>query len=288
MREFLIEGRSEMPAAVTSIFKFTRHVVDEEAMHAFASQLRFDLSRSGGEWRHDREKLVYTQNSHIFAIYRASGAFRYYDKRRWQVDDGRSIVQFGDDEAIAIARRLVDKHALAGADVFEPLKVTRLNVGVATRTGKHLEERVIDVGVVFQRVVDGLPVGGPGGKLVLYIDHNAEMTGYERIARTINGVYCPVEGLHGQDHVLDEVARYWGRTGDGRVIVDSVHLGYVELDREESQEILQPAYILSLRFESSRGQVAHRAQFAVAAATNSTGTVLPPPLPATKQLPRER
>lgn len=288
MREFKLLGQWDTLKAPISILRLSRPKVDEEAVRALASQFGFDLKRDRGEWRYEREKLVVEQDSHVFAIYQASGAFQYYDKQRWQVDDGGSLVQFGDDEAITIARRLIDKYALADSHVFEPFKVSRLNVGVGSRIGEHVEERAIDVGVVFQRVIDGLPVGGPGGKLVLYIDHNAEITGCERIARPVTGVYQPVEQLHDQDYVLEEVAHYWGRDGDGRVEIGSVRLGYFECDRAEPQEFLQPAYLMSLRFAAFGGQVVHHAQFAVAAATNSVGTILASPLSAVKQLPRER
>jgi hypothetical protein len=53
------------------------------------------------------------------------------------------------------------------------LQVTRLNVGVVEQRTGYTEQRVIDMGIAFRRV----------------IDHNGDLTGIDHLWREIHDVY---------------------------------------------------------------------------------------------------
>ena len=131
--------------------------------------------------------LEIERGAQVFTVYRPSRAVQWTDTERWQIDDGGASREISDDDAVAAAVDQVDRLELAGADVFAPRRVTRLRVATAERGGVPDDVRVVDVGVVLARVLDGLPVEGPGGNIVVYLDRERQLTGFERVARRIAG-----------------------------------------------------------------------------------------------------
>jgi hypothetical protein len=285
MREFRFIGAWEPPSRRLSIYRLEHPDVSTKMLLSIASDFGIGPSNTAAvQDLPDQLKLV--DGSHVLNVSKLSGALRYVDAGRWQVDDGHSSVSFSDTEAIEQAYAHIDRVGLAGPDRWQPLKVSRLNVAAATRAGGELDQRAIDVSVVFQRLVGDLPVEGPGGKLVVYLDHAGEITGFERIARPLGAVHSEVDEFRSADEMLNEVKRFWGTDGRGRCEVEVLRVGYFEFGRSEQQDLIQPAVMLSLRFVARDERNVHHAQFPVAAAVRSVGPILRPPEPITVQVPR--
>jgi hypothetical protein len=219
--------------------------------------------------------LEIERGAQVFTVYRPSRAVQWTDTERWQVDDGGASWDISDDDAVAAAVDQVDRLELAGADVFAPRRVTRLRVSTAERGGVPDDVRVVDVGVVLARVLDGLPVEGPGGNIVVYLDRERQLTGFERVARRIAGVHEPVRAWRPVDDVIAETEAYWGRRLDRGLSVRDVRVGYVELGRLATQEFIQPAYVLSLTLDNADDAASRTIEHYVAAATNNTGDLMP-------------
>jgi hypothetical protein len=152
------------------------------------------------------------------------------------------------------------------------LRVQRLRVAHAERGGRHHQERVIGARAIFRRRLDGLPVEGPGGKTIVYLDHARELTGIDHLWREIEQVHEPVTALRPVEEALQEVQRRYG-SGEGRVTVAGLELGYFELGWQEEQSYLQPAYVFDLRLGLEDSRFRMNAIVPVAAAVNAVGPI---------------
>jgi hypothetical protein len=146
---------------------------------------------------------------------------------------------------------------------------------VVDRTTGYAEERVIDMGVAFQRVVDGVPVYGPGGKMVIYLNHAGELTGFDCIWRQVQNLHSPVERLQPLENAFNDLVKRWGRVGNGSIAVKEVRIEYFELGWEHTQRYLQPAFIMPLTIVSNRGRVMMRSEHVFPAAANCVGILMP-------------
>jgi hypothetical protein len=238
--------------------------------------LRFGLSvDSYGATRSSVETVTYSHGSRELVVHRRSGGLRFRDLARWQADHGGSV-DLSEDEAVQIAQAFVARRELAPADDVLLAGVTRLRVGLADREGTTAEERVIDVGVVLRRVIDGIPADGPGGQLMVYIDAEGEVTGVDRIWRPIAGVYDEVEAVRGREWLDDRVERYLGSDRTARLDIQEIRLGYFENGWSSSQEFLQPAYVVLGTVRSPDERLRRRSVIALPAATNDVGEIMPP------------
>jgi hypothetical protein len=158
-----------------------------------------------------------------------------------------------------MAGRFLETHAVVPLAESKVLRVTRLNVGVAERSTGLVEQRAVDVGVAFARVVDGIPVEGPGGKAMVYIDANGKLTGIDCLWRNVLDVYSENARLRPADEVEKEAIQGWGSDTNGRGTIDDVRFGYFEQGWEVSQRYLQPVYAVSMTITATEGELAGRA-----------------------------
>ena len=238
--------------------------------------LRFGLPADNyGVMQSSAATVTYSHGSREVTIHRRSGGIRFRDLTRWQADHG-GTVDLGDDEAVQIAQAFVGRHELAPADELAVAKVTRLRVGLADREGTTAEERVIDVGVVMRRVIDGLPADGPGGHIMVYIGAGGEVTGADQIWRPIVGVHSEVESLRPRDWLEERISRHIGADSAARLEIHEVRLGYFEDGWDSAQEFLQPAYVVLGILRSPDERLRRRSVIAVPAATNDVGEIMPP------------
>lgn len=274
------------PQQPTHIFRLKQPEVDESAVRAIAERFKLHGTTKRGVWRRNPTKITYSEGPMELSLYEGSGGWRYCDTARWQVDDGKTNVNLADGAAIEIAEKHVDHLGLARREEREVFSVTRLHVGVAEQATGYSEERVIDVCVTFQRIVDGLPVEGPGGKIVLYLDGNGAITAVDRIWRDIQDTHRLVEQFRPPKAALEDVQKAWGARGTGRVEVGDVRLGYFEYGWDVAQRFMQPMYIMPLKIVSYDARFVAGSEHVVPAAVESVETGAPPPIQVPYRGPR--
>jgi hypothetical protein len=250
---------------------------DRETVRGIGARFGLRGDIEFGAFSENRTRIAYAEGAWALTVFRASSGWRYRDTHRWQVDDGSADLRIADGEAIAAARSLVERHELASLEELRPLRVTRLHVAHAERGSQESNERIIDVGVAFQRLLDGLPVEGPGGKTVIYLDQDRELTGIDHLWREIEGVERPVSALRPPDYAFEMVRRRYGAPGPGRVEVTGMTLGHFEMGWDDQQEYLQPAYVVFLRLVSGDERFTMNSVYAVAAAEDPAGELEPEP-----------
>jgi hypothetical protein len=231
--------------------------------------------------------LADSERGWTLSLFHHSGGWKYRNNHLWQGDDGKGNLKLEDVEAHRLALEHIEKYKLAKEKEFRLLRVTRLRVAHSERGKPENNERVIDAGVVFERVVDGLPVEGPGGKTVVYFNYEREFTGVDHLWRDIEKVQEPVRELRPVEYAINEVRRRYRETGPGRVDVTEIRLGYFEANWHQLQEYLQPAYVVFVRLISQDERIQMPSVFVFPAAMNSIGLIEPEPRPAIRQTSRK-
>ena len=269
----ILETLKATPRAKTQIYALKAPGASQKTLLEMAKPLE---PGAKGRFTLDPVKLTYTDGPHLFTLYRASGAFRYQDQTRWQRDDGTANIQMQDAEAVKLAQGVIGQYAIAPLNELQLLKVTRLNVGSSGPAGGKLDQRVVDIGVAFQRMVGRVPVDGPGGKVIVYLDHEGKPTGFDRTWRETAAVFKPVESLISPQDAQAQLERYW-RAQAGRIQVTGTRFGYFEQGPQATQRYMQPAYVFLLTLMAPDERMTMNTVFVVAAATNAIGTIMPPP-----------
>ena len=191
------------------------------------------------------------------------------------MDDRKSDLKIEDAAATRLAQNYVKKYKLAPAAEMKFLKAARLHVGEATQGGKEASDRTIDVAVALQRLVDKIPVDGPGGKVIVYLDYERQATGFEKIWRDIAGVHKRGESYRTPQNALSDMAAHF-RTKQGIIEVQEMRFGYFEEGWRDKQQYMQPAYVIFGMLSSPDGLVRKRTIYVAAALSNAVGRITPP------------
>jgi hypothetical protein len=266
----------QTPRRDTKIYEVKKPVVDERTLLRTAKRFGLKGASRAGQILFDDDEMTYTEGPYEVTFGKASGAMRYSDASRWQVDDGSNI-RMSDDDAIAEAKKYVRKYELASLRDCQVLRVSRLRVGTLEQGGERARERVIDVGVLFQRLIDRVPVEGPGGKLMVFLNKEGEMTAVEQVWRPIGRVRRSVPARMLKEPALAEssVRRLAPRLQADRVEVEDMRFGYYEAGVCEVQTVMQPAYVMPLILRSPREEMVVRSLHVVPAAQKPLGRIIP-------------
>jgi hypothetical protein len=284
MAEIVIEREFEfeLPGGL-NIYRLRHPEVSEEMARQVGARFGLSGTIEAGTFTQNGRSISYTERSAWgLRLFRRSGGWQYRDATRWQADDGQGSLRIGDEEAAQIALDAIARFEVAGRSDLDLARVRLLHVAHAERGGANHSERVIGARVEFRRILDGLPAVGPGGRTVVYFDHERQLTGIDHLWHEIEGVYQPVAGVRPVSEALDEVRRRYA-AAEGRVEVSDLQLGYFELGWDDSQEFLQPAYVVFLQLFSPDSRFRIGAIAALPAAVNSPGPVEREPRPSEPQ-----
>ncbi|OEJ23470.1 hypothetical protein AR457_02055 [Streptomyces agglomeratus] len=240
-------------------------------------------------WSEDGVSMRLEHDAHTLTVYRPSRAVQYVDSSRWQVDDGTSDMHISDTEAFDAAVREASRVGLMEQNDFTPFRVTRLRASSCVRGQSPRNPRVIDVGVILKRRLDGLAFEGQGGNVVMYFGPDGSLTGFERVARRVSNVRAAVSGWRSLDDVLTETEDHLRLRRDSDFTVEEARAGYLELGRLQQQTVIQPVYVLALRLGGTHREPAEperRIQHAIPAALNNVAPLVPSAEPDIPQTPR--
>lgn len=286
MAEIKITGKLiATPRKPAHIYRLKSPAVSEKTIRSLARQLGMRADANSGRLCSDADKLIYSDGHLDLMLYRASGAMRLIDRSRWQVDDRRSNLQIKDAEASRLAASFIRKNRLGKSAQMKFLKAARLHVGEATREGKEASDRIIDVAVAMQRLVDKIPVDGPGGRIVVYLDSERNLTGIEKIWRDLGPILRRSLAHRSPESALEDMAAHY-RTKQGILEIEEVRYGYFEEGWRSSQQYLQPAYIIFAMLTSPDRSVRKRTIYVAPAIANPIGPITPPLRKKPPQRPR--
>jgi len=274
-----------LPIKPANIYRLSPPRVSERSVRDLARQFGMRPDAKSGKFCSDADKITYAEQHLELTINRTSGGIRFIDRSRWQIDDRKSDLRIEDASARRLATNVIKKYKLARTAEMKFLKASRLRVGVATRDGEQASERTIDVAIAMQRLVDKIPVDGPGGKIVVYLDHEGRFTGLEMIWREINGVHRRKQAHRSPQSAIEEMAAHF-KTKQGIIEVQEMRYGYFEDDRHIDQRYLQPAYIIFGMLGSSDGGSRKRTIYVAPALVNPVGRITPPLKRESPQKPR--
>jgi hypothetical protein len=215
------------------------------------------------------ESLRYNEGRYALEVRRASGALtmRHVDKDAMDHDKAFDLT---DRRCDAIARRFLQRAKLFPMKSAKLLRVTHLRAAEASRAERKVTERVIDAGVIYGRVVDGLPVIGPGGTAMVNIGPDADVVGLRSVWRPLGRrvgrvrIKPPREAIEAFEKMA---SRFKGET-----TVVKAQFGYFELGPLDGQRALEPAY--ALVYVVRYGEVAHKSAFVMHAGDKTFGQLM--------------
>ena len=151
-------------------------------------------------------------------------------------------VDFEDSEAVAVARRFLHRLDVVNSKETSVRAVTHLSVGGFDVDSGPIPVRVVDVGVVFGRAIDGIPVDGQGGFALLQVDGTGEVVGVSAIWRPLAR---PVEDIPTWNAELSVLTlERLAKAVRGDVVVTRASFAYFEAGIAVRQRFLQPAFIM--------------------------------------------
>ncbi len=277
----------ETPDLALNIYRLASPAVTTKSLYLLAEKFGIKEPKIQARIQSEEKRLVLAKDKFILQYHRATGAIRFFDQTRWMIDDQHSNIEMSDKKAIALAKEVITKYKLADEAEYKLVKVTHLHVGSMDEKQSQISERVIDVGVIFQRQLDGIPVLGPGGKIMVYLDAKGELTGIEQIWRPVKELHAKVESFRAPQLAEKQMVRFLKQRSIENAQVEDVEIAYFEFGWNSKQTYLQPAYVFKLNIPLIGADSFMKSAFVVEAATNAVGTLLKPVKKPVEQVPRK-
>lgn len=278
MPRFIFTKRLESaPRKNTKIYSMKVPKVNEKTLLSGARHFQLNGAKSRGQITATRDTLSYSEGGFEYILGRRSGALRFFDRSRWMVDDGKTNIDISDEQAVEQAEKFVKDLKLVPMRECSVKRVSRLKVGSMRKGSRIAKERTIDVGVLFQRTLDNVPVEGPGGKLMVYLDHEGKITCVDKLWRDINRVKRPVpfSELKKPDMAENHLKRIWARNFSPTIEVSDVRFIYYEMGMCDYQRTLQPAYLMPIRILSPVTDAVMKSFHVYPAASKPVGRIIP-------------
>jgi hypothetical protein len=263
-----------VPGTPVAIYALPEPKVERSQLVRAAKALGLAATLKSGRFEEDAATFGYSEEPRALRVFRASGGIRYADLSRWQRDNGDTNLMLDIGPARTQAKRLLRQLKL---DDFAHARFQRaapLNVAEGNAETRVVTERVIDVALVYQRMIGRLPVDGPGGRAVVYFDGKG-VTGVDVLWRT-RGSKVRSTPLLPPEFAIEQVEQRLRAIGAEQVQLRELRLAYFEFGWSHRQRYLQPAYIAFLTLIGAEG--VRTARIEVIAASPRPGAGLTPPI----------
>lgn len=246
--EFLEELPSDVPSSlpVYRLREFDGSAGPQQlsdVAHQLGLEGRAHEITTSGDW------TIHQEGVYQIAVHGRSGALIYRNRAKAQRPSTEPF-ELDDDASDTAARRFLDRAGLLSSPGDSPARedstvvgVTHLRTSGGDREGRERrEEVVLDAGVVYGRVVDDIPVDGPGGNMMVNVDPTGDVIGLRRVWRPLAERAADVRVLS-PERAYDAMKRIAERVR-GDTIVRKARFGYFELGPNDRQSHLQPAYMM--------------------------------------------
>jgi hypothetical protein len=226
----------------------------------------FGLEGAKGDVTTGTDLVSYMEGRHRLDVYRASGAIAFWHRDKFGREPKEEF-KLSDKEAGTIARNFLRRSKLMPLPSAQLAKVTHMHSAVANIESKRVRERILDAGVVYRRLIDKLPVEGPGGFAMVTVDPGGDVIALRSVWRSLGRRLGTVK-IKSIDEAIGGLERH-ARKLRGDVTVTKATFGYFELGVFDRQQAIEPAYafVYVVRAE----EVAMKSAFVVHAGDKTFG-----------------
>ncbi|PVX25765.1 MAG: hypothetical protein CW691_03525 [Candidatus Bathyarchaeum sp.] len=241
-----------VPSELT-VYSTERVRYGQTAVKAMASKLKVSKRpaltevlprvRAKLEFRYVDNWTIGSKEGFTTAINRLSGAIRFRD----EVRHGRELdVSFKvrEPRIVEAARKYVDTTKLVKQKDSElkVSKITYLRTQGASLDGEAAPEQILDAGVIFTRDIDGVPVVGFGGYLMVNVAHDESVVAATKVWRHRDKKMGKVKVLQ-PDYAVKQLQKRLKAHGlKEQVNVLKSDFCYFEANDNTSQRYLEPTY----------------------------------------------
>lgn len=208
----------------------------------------FGLTGRGQDFISGAESLAYREGRFHLEMHLKSGAINYRHLDKYGRIPEKKF-DLTDRRATTVARKFLETAKLFPIASAQQRAITHMRSADADVKTKRINEQIIDTGVVYGRVVEDLPVDGPGGFALVSVDPEAEVIGLRSVWRGLGKRQAKVK-IKSADDFIKQFERQAAKfKGDTTVI--KAGFSYFELGPLDQQTVLEPAFwfIYVVRFK---------------------------------------
>jgi hypothetical protein len=242
-----------LPASVNVYQLQTPNVTNAEILKRSKG---FGLTGRGKDFISGADSLAYREGRFHLEVHVKSGAIHYRHLDKYgRVPDKK--FDLPDRRVATVARKFLETANLFPIASAKQRAITYMRSGDADISGKEIREQIIDAGVVYGRVVDDLPVDGPGGFALVSVDPDAEVIGMRSIWRGLGKRQGKVK-IKSPDDFIKQFERQ-AATFKGDTTVTKAGFSYFEHGPHDQQTVLEPAFWVV--YTVHYNDVAHKSAF---------------------------
>lgn len=265
-----IKYEAELPGNVPpSAAAYEVPAVKVAAASVRATAKALGLTGAGGDVVTTTDLLGYNEGRHRLEVHKASGAVAYYHRDKYGRDPKQDFT-LSDRRADAIARKFIERSKLVPAAAAQLAAVTHMHSAVGDLKARQVKERIVDAGVVYRRTINGVPVDGPGGFVLVSVDPEGEVIAARRIWRPVGKQVGKVK-LRRPEAARQAFEKHVSRLR-GDVTVIRAGFGYFELGALDRQRVIEPAY--SFVYEVRAKELAFKSAFVLHAGDKQFGQLM--------------
>lgn len=275
-----LEFTNNLPAAVPSklkIFSLEKARADESLLVNVLSRLGLVGGFSGFRWRNNGGWTTTESKDARVSINQRSGAVRFWTRLN---DRGLLKTPFSIDEPhlAFIARSFLKKTGLVDTPV-EQLKVPKiayLRMQTGSVKGKVTTPKILDAGVIFGREIDGVPVSGPGGYVMINVAPDESVGAGTKVWRRL-GATLGMANVLKPAYAINELSRRLRLENiDRPVRVLKAEFCYFERGENDEQNYLEPAYAFIYEYETKMNRFPYKSAMVIPAIQDSRQIWNPP------------
>ena len=165
------------PVDAVNVYRVKPAEISEERVMRMTKGFNLKASLDAGTFRKSGLKMSYAEHPYVFEMYTNSGGYFLYNREKYLKDDGESDLKLDAGRLQSIASDHVAKFSVFPMKDAKFLKISYLKLGVGDMDMKVSSIRTINAQVIYQQMIDGIPVDGPGGYSSVFIDTTGEIIG---------------------------------------------------------------------------------------------------------------
>jgi len=273
--EFVQNLPAETPPRL-KVFALEKARADQNLFVNLFSRLGLMGAFSGIRWKNNGGWTTAESKDARVSINQRSGSLRF-----WTRLNERELPQtpFSIDEPrlASIARGFLKRTDLAPVPV-EQLKVSKiayLRLQTKPVGGKATSPKILDAGVIFGREVEGVPVSGPGGYVMVNVAPDESVIAGTKVWRRLSKTLGMANVLK-PDYAINELNRRLRlQKIDRPVRVLKAELCYFERGENDEQNYLEPAYAFVYEYET-KNRFLHKSALVIPAIQGSKQNWNPP------------